>query len=187
MNVYKHCPTYENDEFILCPVSDSDKSDLLKVYGDIKSVPFFNSDNCHGDDFHYTTPERMQQALDFWKQAYDNGWFVRRAIVCKATGAAIGTVEEFLRTADDHFTECDLLRIDLRSDYERRDAIKSILALIIPTARDMFGCKKIATKAAPAAAERIKALSECGFVGSEHKLIGFDGTEYSDYYEKYLA
>ena len=31
MNVYKHCPTYENDEFILRPVSDSDKSDLLKV------------------------------------------------------------------------------------------------------------------------------------------------------------
>ena len=36
-----------------------DKADLLKVYSDEKSVPFFNSDNCGGDDFYYTTEKSV--------------------------------------------------------------------------------------------------------------------------------
>lgn len=42
-------------------VSQEDYSDLLKVNSDKKSVPFFNSDGCHGDDFHYTTESRMKK------------------------------------------------------------------------------------------------------------------------------
>lgn len=46
----------------------------------------------------------------------------------------------------------------------------------------MFGCRSVATKAVAIAKERIKALIESGFVPSEEKLIGYDGTEYTDYF-----
>ena len=55
MNIYENCPILQNNKFILRPVDDRDLSDLFKVYSDKKAVPFFNSDNCHGDDFYYAT------------------------------------------------------------------------------------------------------------------------------------
>ena len=130
MNIYKTCPTLQNDKFVMRLVNVGDLADLLKVYSDVKAVPFFNSDNCHGDDFHYTTTERMRQALDFWIEAYQNGWFVRLAIVDKASNEVIGTIEEFKRDENDFFTNCGFLRLDLRSDYENASAIQSIVSLI---------------------------------------------------------
>ena len=182
MNVYKNCPRVENQKFILRLVEDGDIDDLLKVYSDEKAVPLFNSDNCHGDDFYYTTKERMKQALEFWKQAYKNGWFVRWAIIDKRTSAAVGTIEEFHRDAEDFFTDCGLLRLDLRSDYEKSDEIESILSLIVNRSFDLFGCTMIATKAIPAANERRKALKALSFKETEEKLIGFDGTKYGSYF-----
>ncbi len=182
MNIYKNCPTLENDKYILRPVSDADLEDLLKVYSDVKAVPLFNSDNCHGDDFYYTTKDRMKQALDFWKQAYDNGWFVRFAIVDRKTGKAIGTIEEFRREENDYFTNCGLLRLDLHSDYEKAAEIESVLSLIAVPSFDLFGCDIVATKAVPSAVERIKALTSVGFTLSNEPLIGHDGTKYYDYY-----
>ena len=184
MNVYKNCPVYENAKFRLRLTENGDTSDLLKVYSDEKAVPLFNSDNCHGDDFHYTTAERMKQAVDFWQEAYKNGWFVRWSIIDKAANEVIGTIEEFLRDAEDYFTNCGLLRLDLRSDYEEREKIESILSLIVSPSFGLFGCSMIATKAAPLSKERIKSLENSGFNKSEEKLIGFDGTEYGDYYVK---
>lgn len=185
MNIYEACPVLQNEKYIIRPVRSEDLNALLKVYGDVKAVPFFNSDNCHGDDFHYTTAERMQQALDFWKMSYENGWFVRFAIEDKASGEAIGTIEEFRRDADDFFTDCGLLRLDLRSDYERAEEIESVLSLVAEPSFEWFGCGKVATKAIPAAKERIKALKASGFAPSAEPLIGHDGTEYYDYYVLY--
>lgn len=185
MNIYRNCPVIQNENFILRLVADGDLNDLLKIYSDEKAVPFFNGDNCHGDDFHYTTTERMRAALDFWKQAYENGWFVRLAIVDKASDEVIGTVEEFRRDENDFFTNCGLLRLDLRSDYEKSEKIFDILSLISVKSFDMFGCDKVATKAVPSATERIKALSACGYVKSREPLIGHDGTKYYDYYVLY--
>ncbi|MDE5715414.1 MAG: hypothetical protein K2I42_04700 [Anaeroplasmataceae bacterium] len=182
MNIYKSCPTLENDKYILRFVFDEDLDDLLKVYSDIKAVPLFNIDNCHGDDFYYTTKERMKQAMDFWKLAYDNGWFVRFSIVDKESNEVIGTIEEFLRDEKDYFTNCGLLRLDLRSDYERASEIKSIMSLIDILSFDLFGCKMVATKAIPSAIERIKALRAEGFILSHEPLVGHDGTKYYDYY-----
>ena len=74
-DVYEECPKFENEKYIIRPVLDNDAVDLLKVYSDEKAVLLFNSDNCGGDDFHYTTLERMKQAIDFWKserEAYYN-------------------------------------------------------------------------------------------------------------------
>lgn len=182
MDIYKTCPTLQNDRYILRLVDDGDADDLLKVYSDIKAVPFFNSDNCHGDDFHYTTPERMRDALVFWKDAYKNGWFVRFAIIDKATNEVIGTIEEFRRDEKDFFTNCGLLRLDLRSDYEKASEIQSILSIIAMPSFDLFGCAIVATKAIMSATERITALIALGFTKSEEPLIGHDGTKYYDYY-----
>ncbi|MCX4287216.1 MAG: GNAT family protein [Clostridia bacterium] len=182
MNIYKSCPTLQNDEFLLRLVDNSDVNDLLKVYGDVKAVPLFNGDNCHGDDFYYTTLERMRQAVDFWTEAYQNGWFVRLAIVDKINGEVIGTIEEFKRDENDFFTDCGLLRLDLRSDYENAAAISSILQLIAVSSLDLFGCSMVATKAVAAAEERIRALTALGFIKSDEPLIGHDGTKYYDYY-----
>lgn len=182
MNIYKFCPVLKNDDFVLRFVNDDDLEDLLKVYSDMQAVPLFNSDNCHGDDFHYTSIERMRQALDFWKQSYENGWFVRFAILDKASNEVIGTIEEFHREEKDFFTNCGLLRLDLRSDYEKQAEIKSILSLITEPSFELFGCDKVATKAIPSATERIKALTALGFAVSREPLIGHDGTKYYDYY-----
>lgn len=182
MNVYKNCPSFESEQFLLRLTNQGDVSDLLKVYSDLKSVPLFNGDNCHGDDFYYTTEERMRSAVDFWVEAYQKGWFVRWSIIDKITNEVVGTIEEFHRDADDAFTNCGLLRLDLRSDYERADAIKSILSLIVKPSFDIFGCDMVATKALPIATERRKALTALCFNESNSPLVGFDGTQYFHYF-----
>ena len=78
-------------------VSQEDRLDLLKVYSDKEAVSFFNSDNCGGDDFYYTTENRMQQAIDYWLFEYNRRGFVRWTIISKETHEAIGTIELFHR------------------------------------------------------------------------------------------
>ena len=103
-------------------------------------------------------------------------------MVSKAAGEAVGTIELFRRTADDFFTDCGLLRLDLRSDFEKAAEIGRILDLITGSAFSLFECSLIATKAIPAASERIAALESRGFVLSDEKLNGHGGTFYGDYF-----
>ncbi len=77
MNPYEKCPEFENENFLLRMVHAEDLEDLLKVYSDKKAVPFFNSDNCHGDTFYYDTKEKMKKAIDFWFYSYEQKYFVR--------------------------------------------------------------------------------------------------------------
>ena len=183
MNPYEKCPVYENENYLLRLVEDSDAPDLLLVYSDEKAVPFFNSDNCHGDDFHYTTLKRMQSTVTFWLQSHTEGWFVRLVMIDKNIGHAIGTIELFNRQANDYFNNCGLLRLDLRSDYERAESIFEILSLIVPPAFELFGCQMIATKVPPFASERKTAVEKLGFTLSEEALLGGDdGKSYKDYY-----
>lgn len=199
-NPYEKCPVFESENYLLRLIEPADVKDLLLVYSDEKAVPLFNGDNCNGDDFHYTTPERMQSAVDFWLQAYTEGWFIRWVIVAKKmnfpqsqvslrelekkdNGHVIGTIELFNRQAEDYFTNCGLLRLDLRSDYEQTDCIHEILSLIVPPAYDLFNCRMVATKVPPFAAERIAAVEKFGFQLSEEAIIGKDdGREYKNYY-----
>ena len=180
--VYLVCPVFENERYCLRLVSDKDVKDLLKVYSDKKSVPFFNSDNCNGDNFYYTTETRMQEAIDFWLWEYGRKVYVRLAIVDKLKMEAVGTIELFPREADDYFTNCVVLRLDLRIDYENEVAITEILSLILPETYKMFEREMIATKAIPEAVERRKVLSELGFVHTDEVLIGHDGTKYGSYF-----
>ena len=182
IDVYKNCPIYENESYMLRMVNKEDKVDLLKVYSDEKALSFFNCDNCGGDDFHYTTEKRMEQAIEYWLWEYARQGFVRWTIVSKVKNEAIGTIELFNRESEDYFTNCALLRLDIRSDYERTSEIVKILKLIIEPAYALFHCDKIATKAIASAVERITALKMLGFQHSEEKLIGHDGTEYGSYF-----
>lgn len=182
IDVYDFCPRYEGGKYTLRLVERSDCGDLLKVYSDKKSVPFFNSDNCYGDDFYYTTKEQMTDAIAFWLDKYNSKDFVRWSIVDNVKKEAIGTIELFHRDADDAFTNCGLLRLDLRSDYEKSEEIVQIMKLIVKPTFRLFDCDIIATKAISGAYERICALKKLGFVNSDEKLKGHDGMRYGDYY-----
>lgn len=182
MNIYQNCPTLENDKFLLRLVENTDCDDLLKVYSDKNALPFFNSDNCDGDNFYYATKERMIEAISFWNLSYKNGWFVRLAIVDKITTKVIGTIELCLRVSDDEFNNMVILRIDVRSDYENCDALSSIISLITPSIPEMLGCFGIITKAPIYAVERIKAVSNVGFTKSEYLLVGKTGYKYDGYW-----
>lgn len=182
MNIYETCPVLESEGFLLRLAGDGDRDDLLKVYSDKNALPFFNSDNCDGDNFYYATAERMAEALSFWKLSYENGWFVRFSIVDKAASEVIGTIELCLRDSEDEFDHAGILRIDVRSDYETADRLYDIAALIVPHIPEMLGCNGIITKAPIYAVERINALQKMGFARSEHLLIGKTGYAYDGYW-----
>lgn len=183
MNVYEKLPVLGSQNFILRGVKESDAEELLKVYSDEKAVPFFNGDNCHGDDFHYQTLQRMKQAVQFWVFSYEHGYFVRWAVVDKSNGCVVGTIELFHRDSEkDYFDNCGLMRLDLRSDYERAGPIAEIISLIKNCAFGWFYCDKIATKVKPFASERKNAFLKIGFLPSSKPLVGDGGETYYDYY-----
>lgn len=182
-DVYKKIPVFENDQFQLRGTTKDDAMDLMRVYSDQNAIPLFNSDNCHGDDFCYQTVDRMNKAIDFWLFSYQTQQFVRWSVIDKAQDEAVGTIELFHRESKDYFSNCGLLRLDLRSDYEKSSVIKTILSLIVPHSFELFSCDKVATKAIPAAAERRRALHDLGFKESPEKLKGNGGmTAYDAYF-----
>lgn len=182
MNIYESCPVLESEKYIIRLFKDEDCDDLLKVYSDRNALPFFNSDNCDGDNFYYSTKERMAEAIDFWHMSYENGWFVRLSIVDKTTTSIIGTVELCLRVSNDEFNNMGILRVDVRSDYEEEKVLYDIFALVTPKLEDMLGCKGVLTKAPIYAVERMKAIQKVGFTKSEHMLIGKNGYAYDGYW-----
>ncbi|MFT3950405.1 MAG: N-acetyltransferase [Oscillospiraceae bacterium] len=183
MNIYETCPMIENEDFLLRLVTIDDAENLLTVYSDEVAVPIFNSDNCRGDNFHYTTLARMREIIDFWIYSYNEKIFVRFSIIDKRSQTAVGTIELFNRVSQDAFNGCGIFRLDLRSDFEKSEIILSILNMIIPPAFELVHCMLIATKAIPTAAERISALNAFGFKRSAENLVGQDGTIYGDYFE----
>lgn len=182
MSIYENCPILENEKFILRLAVKEDCDDLLEVYSDKNALPFFNSDNCHGDNFYYSTKERMLEAFEFWNMSYENGWFARLAIVDKEASCVIGTIELCLHNSEDKFNNMGILRLDVRSEYEKEDVLYDILLLILPHISEMVGCEGILTKVPIYAIERMKAVQKMGFVRSDHFLIGHDGYAYDGYW-----
>ncbi len=182
INPYGKCPILESEKYILRLVKVTDADDLLEVYSDKEAVPIFNSDNCNGDDFYYTSLERMQKAIEFWLWEYDRKAYVRWAIIDKEAKKGVGTIELFNRKATDYFNNCGLLRLDLRSDYEKEKIILEIVSLLIPSAFEIFDCQMIATKVPAVASTRKKALESIGFRGSKEVLVGGHGKVYGDYF-----
>ena len=183
MNVYEQIPVFEGKNFCLRGIMPSDAEDLLQVYSDEKAVPFFNSDNCHGDNFHYTTIECVHEAIRFWLWSYENRYFVRWSIIKKKKGTAVGTIELFHRDSElEDYDNSGLLRLDLRGDYEKADVITEIWELIQESTYELFECDKIVTKVKPFADERIEAVTTMGFKQAHEVLIGDHGEELNDYY-----
>ena len=182
MDIGRTCPALESEKFLFRLLQDEDCDDLLKVYSDKNALPFFNSDNCNGDNFYYATKERMSEAINFWKTAYDNGWFTRLAIVDKSVSAVIGTMELCLRVSEDAFNQMGILRVDVRSDYESEDSLYDIFSFITPKLEEMLGCQGVLTKAPIYAVERISAIQKAGYTKSEHLLIGGNGYAYDGYW-----
>ena len=183
INVFKECPSLENDDFLIRFIEQKDAEDLLKVYSDKLALPFFNSDNCHGSNFYITNMQDMDNTIFYWlKEYYEYKGFVRFSIIDKKRNQVIGTIEIFKRTANDFFNECGLLRVDVGSPDEESSILTSIFSLISIPFMDWFDCKFIATKAPIYAVERIKALTQAGFVKCNQSLIGHDGTQYYDYW-----
>lgn len=182
MNIYEACPVLESRKFLLRLVEKEDCEDLLKVYSDKNALPFFNSDNCDGDNFYYATKERMEEALGFWDLSYENGWFARLSIVDKERSSVIGTIELCLRVSEDEFNNMGILRVDVRSDYEKEEVLYEIVTLITPHLSEMLGCDGIITKVPIYAVERVKAVRRAGFSKSDHLLIGKNGYTYDGYW-----
>lgn len=172
-DVYLHCPVYERESIRMRRVELSDAKELLNCYSDERAVPFFNSDNCHGDDFHYTSLARMQQAVQFWCDSYDRREFVRWAVVCRKTNEVIGTVEMFHGDSKDAYSPGGVLRIDLASRYETKDILREILSVAVDNFYVNFKVEYILTKSFPGAVLRTEVLEECGFsdIGEPYRGI----------------
>lgn len=182
-DIYRVFETFENERYLYRAVTREDTGALLRVYSDKHALPFFNSDNCHGDNFYYTTLERMKQAIDFWQRSYDNGWFVRWCIVDKAANQVIGTAELFTRSSEDAYNGDAVLRLDLHSDYEEASRIVDILEPLLPHIPELFA-PSVISKVPCYAVERQAAFAMLGFHPSDSFLIGEDGYAYNGYWEK---
>lgn len=183
-NIYEKVPTIENEKYLIRLIDIADAEDLQKVYGDKNALPFFNSDNCHGDNFYNPTVEGMEQAIKGWLYAYEIKDFVRLSIVDKEISRVIGTVEVFLRHSEDAFNNIILLRLDLGSAFENKNVIHNILKIVIQPLFRLFDCNTIITKVPIYAVERIEAVKAYGFEKSEEYLNGhIDNYPYKDYWK----
>lgn len=182
MNVYETIPLLEGKNYLLRGILPADLEELFTVYSDEKAVPLFNGDNCHGDDFHYTTLSRMQEAMDFWQFSYDNRYFVRWAVVEKASGRTVGAVECFHRDCEEEdYDNCALLRLDLRSDHETEEAVTDALLLAKKYFYDLFDGDKIVTKIGLDGVRK-RTAEALGFVKPQKGMPLNNGDIADDYY-----
>lgn len=94
----------------------------------------------------------------------------------------IGTIELCLRVSEDAFHNKGILRVDVRSDYEREDMLFEIVTLIAPHISELLGCNGVITKVPIYAVERMEAMRKAGFEKSEHLLTGKAGFAYDGYW-----
>ena len=64
-NIYENVPKFESEKFSLRFVDKADVDYLLEVYSGKNLLPFFNSDNCDGDNFTIQQKIRWNKLLIF--------------------------------------------------------------------------------------------------------------------------
>ena len=173
-DVYEICPVIENDFITLRQTTYEDAQELFRCYSDINAAPLFNSDNCNGDTFFYTTVEQLLKTMELWDYSYKNRHFVRWTVISNNTNEIIGTVEMFHRRANDEFDHYGILRIDLQSKFENMEVISSILEVANQQFYKLFDVCAILTKAISIATARILSLKEKGYIPLGKKLIKYD-------------
>jgi RimJ/RimL family protein N-acetyltransferase len=155
-NPYDKCPVFETEKFIIRLVEKSDAEDLLGCYSDVNAQKYFNAYNCTSD-FKWKTLEEINEYMDFWIQAYNDRAFVRFSIVQKLIKKAIGTIEFF-------GGPYGVLRIDIKSEYEKEEYLKDIIEISVNNFYKLFNTNRIITKAIPEAVDRINVLMDYGFI-----------------------
>ncbi|MDF2700402.1 MAG: hypothetical protein K0Q49_1960, partial [Haloplasmataceae bacterium] len=180
-DIYDECPVYKKELITLRQTNIEDAEELLKCYSDELALPFFNSDNCHGDNFHYTTIERMKQAIEFWNFSYKNKYFVRWTAILNKTNEKMGTIEMFHRIAEDEFNHYGVLRIDLRSRFETQPIINEIIEITNENFYNAFHVHAIITKAISEDTERINSLVKNDFHPINKKVMIYD-----DYFVRFV-
>jgi len=176
---YTTCPIYETEHFTLRLVEEGDAKDLLACYADRDAWEIFNADCCTSD-FRYQSVGEMRECIGFWLDAYSVRAFVRFAIVDKANGKAVGTIEMFGDKPAEGRPD-GVLRIDIASPYEKRGYVSELLTLADEQFFSLFEVKCIYTKAVPAAIERIAALEQAGYAPFEWKA------DRKHYYDKTMG
>ena len=169
-------------DFSLRDLTIDDWKELIVVYKDAMSIPFFNSDNCHGDIFYYSTEERMKKAISFWLDSTEKGYFTRKVIVDNSNNRAIGTIEYFVRSGEEDYNDTIVLRVDVHHYYEKKKPLVKILRLAVKEAFESCKCNDLITKGWEYAIERREALKLLGFKEQEEDLIGHNKEKYSNYW-----
>ncbi len=158
----------DTPSFHLRRLKGEDAPALLACYSDPDAVRLMNDDNCRSG-FLMTDEEQVRESIRFWEACED---FVRQCVVDKASGEPVGTLEVCA-----HHDGVVILRIDLRTDYEREALLRELIA--VSTGDVLAACpsaKCVMVKAIPEAAERRRALEACGFTGG-HQIM-----QYPHYY-----
>lgn len=105
----------------------------------------------------------MSQAMDFWDLSYKNGWFARFSIVDKTVSTVIGTVELCLRVSEDEFNNMGILRVDVRSDYEKENELYNLFTLVVPKIENLLGVQRCSYKSANLCSRANKSNSKSRF------------------------
>ncbi len=155
MDPYCSCPVRSTESFIIRLIEKTDATDLFACYHDQAAVQFMNDDNCDFG-FYMETPEQMATTVSYWRDFYEKRYFIRFAIVDKATGKAIGTIEGFAG-------EVGVLRVDIASAYETARYLSQLFDFAKEQFFSYFQDEYLVTKAIPDALERRRALEDCGW------------------------
>ena len=181
MNPFLDCPVYETEHFIIRKLKREDAEALFSCYSDSDAARFFNGDCCE-DDFYYTDLEKFKGCVEFWLERYEVQDFVRWSIFEKATDYLIGTIEicPSLKYAADG-KRMGILRIDLKSEYERQEVLNELMSILIEHAYDDFQVSSLLMKIQKDAEERKTLVKTYQFVTAKDEC----NISFEDYYIRY--
>lgn len=181
MDVFTVCPEYETEHFKIRKLGAGDAEGLFPCYSDPEAARYFNGDCC-GDDFYYTDKEKFRECVEYWLSRYEARDFVRWSVLDKETGLLIGTLEicpSLKYTVDGR--KMGILRIDLKSEYERWPVLKELMDVLICHIYEDLEVASIIMKIQKDAGERQKLIKEYQFVDAKEEC----NISLEDYYIRY--
>lgn len=181
MNPFVECPVYETERFLIRKLEEKDTEELFACYSNPEAAKFFNGDCC-GDDFFYTDMEKFKTCVAYWISRYEAQDFVRWTIQDKEKQCLIGTIEvcPSLKYAVDGKV-MGILRIDLRSEYEKQDILEELMDVLLKHIYEDFQVASVLMKIQKGAKERQKFIQKYHFVSAKDEC----NISFSDYYVSY--